>query len=114
MRALLLGTRAGLVAGELAGDASRAAALRLAVYRQALALLSAGGARELGEDEAGRLAEALAAELGSMISPVDLSEVRATGGSGVGWVPVHLCSPPGRQDRVPVMPQLPRLRSLLC
>lgn len=75
MSSLLLGSRAGLVVGESAVDASRAAALHLAIYKRSLKLLS--GAAALSEEQASRLVSALETELSGMVSPVDISEVRS-------------------------------------
>ncbi|GAB4818334.1 hypothetical protein N2152v2_005380 [Parachlorella kessleri] len=75
LRALLVGTRAGLTVDESGVDASKVSALRLAVLKSSLGMLSTAGDAALSEGEAHGLVSTLAPELGSMVSSVDICEV---------------------------------------
>lgn len=81
MRALLVATRPGLAAGESAQGASRAAALRLQLYKHVVCKLLPA-AEGLSEQEVGGLVSALEAELAGVVSPVEVSEVGAAPAHG--------------------------------
>lgn len=89
MRALLVATRPGLAAGESAQGASRAAALRLQLYKHVVCKLLPA-AEGVSEQDVGGLVSALEAELAGVVSPVEVSEVGVAPAHGpnalkIGW-----------------------------